>query len=444
MRAIHLSHLRVLLVIFAVTTTVSCLRFYRAGAVITSPDTGVYTAMARAPFFSAALWGGGRPAAYPLLIKLCGGNLAAVMRAQFLLSIVCWAFLALCCAHALVNPFVKVLGFTLVQALALSSGVAAWHREALSESMSFSLMAACAGSWLLCAHRRRLSSTVVAVLATAAWVFTRDTNALPSLLLAAALLVAPALHAIRTRTVSLRTHAHLIAASIALIIVFAGSSISLQHGKRWLFPFYNNVAQRILPNPARTRWFESRGLPVSASLMKRSGKWASSDGFAFYRDAELDDFREWALRHGAPAYVAWLALHPACTFTEAMRDFMDMPIAVRSPYVPMDLHPVLPNRYPLGGSALVLWAFLAGALVSLCLRQFKAFPAVAVPLFMVALLIPQQILIWHGDAMEIDRHSAQTMLLAKMAMVLLVAFSLDIVLGRGGRSGCTGTDTPRS
>jgi len=423
----------VLLVVFAFTTIVACLQFRRTQSVrSTFPDTLTYTSAAQASLFSPKLWAGERAPIYPLFIKLCRGNLTCIVRGQLLLSITCWAFLAFCCVYVLFSPLAKILGFTLIQTLALTPNVAMWHKVILSESVSFSLMAACVGCWLLFAHRRRLFTTMLAVFTTAVWVGVRDTNAYLALLLAASMFLALVYQSMRIRMASRHiTHPHIIAASALLLILFVGSNLSSNRGQRWLAPFYNNMAQRIITNEASIHWFASRGMPSISVLKER--RWEKRD-WVFEKDTELTGFREWSRHHGKSTYAKWLMLHPGYTFYEAMRKFAYIFDADISEYAPRDFRPVILNPCAIRGlSATVFFSFcLMGLLTCFCLWPMVLqsntinVGVVTVPVFLFVSLMPQHIVVWHGDAMEIIRHSAQTVLQAKIALVLLIACATDM------------------
>jgi hypothetical protein len=431
----------VLLVIFAFTTVVSFQQFTKIRTVGTFPDTSVYMSAAHAPLFSPEIWTGQRAPGYPLFIRQSYDSTTDIARNQYLLSFACWAFLAFCCLRVLTNPLAKVLGFTLVLTQILSPGVFMWHKVMLSESVSFSLLAACVGCWLLFAHRQSLLTAAFVVISTAIWVGVRDTNAYQALFIGVLLILVVVYRTLRKPAVSLRQQRLVLGVAAFMFIIFVGSDLSSNRGQRYMFPFFNNIAQRILPSEERTAWFAAKGMPVTPALVERSGKWASSDDFAFFNDDALEGFREWSRRHGKSIYVKWLVSHPKYTFYEAARGFTGIFDTIYAEYAPSGFYPPGPPPYTLGSAAAVLYAFIFGLLMCYCLWPFVYRSEIArvgmviVPLMMLPSVLLGHMTVWHGDTMEITRHSAQTVLQLKIALCLLAACAVDqAMLSRKARA----------
>ena len=425
----------VLLAVFVLVTIASFRQFVSIQSIATFPDSDVYMAAARAPLFSSQIWAGQRAPGYPIFIKSCFGSTDEIARSQYLFSFACWTFLAFCCLRVFSGPVAKVLGFTLFMTQILSPGVYLWHKVILSESVSFSLLAVCTGCWILFVHRKCLLNATIAVVATAAWVGVRDTNAYQAVFLGVFLLLSIGYRALRKPVQPFRSQRLVIGVAVMLFVIFAGSDISSNRGGRWLFPFCNNVAQRVLPSEERTAWFAARGMPVTPALVERRGKWASSDGFAFFNDENLAGFREWTRVHGKSTYIEWLILHPAYTFYESARGFSGIFDTNYAEYAPRGLYPPGPPPYTLGSAAAVLYAFVIGFFCcycllphvcrSVCVEGKAKVGLVAVPMLMLPGILFGHLAVWHGDAMEIVRHSAQTVVQLKIVVCLLAACAAD-------------------
>lgn len=427
------------------TTQLSLRNFQRVSAAKSFPDTKLYLSAAEAPLFSAQVWAGPRPAVYPLFARTFRGDTGAIATAQVALSIASWLFLAGCCAWSLTHPVARVFGFTIVATRLLTPGVSLWHKVILSESVAFSLLAVCVGCWLLFAKHRLWYTALAAVLATGLWVGVRDTNAYFALLLGGAFLLYIAVRVLQGPAQALRRQRLPAAVAVLLFAVFAASNLSSNQGQRWLFPFYNNIGQRILTDEARTAWFTARGMPVNAALLERTGKWASADEYAFFKDPALAEFREWSRRHGKSTYIRWLVANPSYTLQASTRALVDIFDTDYAAYAPEGFFPEPTGEITLGKSATVLYAFFAGLLAAFCILPFgrgadsQRAGVVAVPVILLAGLIPCLVVAWHGDAMEINRHAAQTVLQTKIAFVLLVACAADRWLS-GGLSGIQSSD----
>jgi len=423
--------------IFLVTSSMSYYQFRRTKSIRTFPDTVAYTSIASYPIFSSIFWTGiknpntnSRPLVYPLFIKLCGSNSMRIVHGQLLLSITCWAFLASCVVYVLKRPWARIVSFALIEVFTLTTSVSMWHKVILSESLTCSLLVVCVGSWLLFTHRQSLFTTCAVICSTGAYSFSRDSNGYLVLMLGVLLLVLSISKvAMRQKSRFPALRLQLFVAS-TLIVIFIATDISSNIGQRWMFPFFNNMAQRILPKEVHMQWFKARGMPYNTALMERAGKWASSDNLAFYVDERLENFREWTLTKGKADYVQWILLHPTYLLVDPVRDLKNMLCADLSFYAPSDFKSLIRWPYPLGESTNLLYAFALGMLLSFCLGNWSRHNnlIVVVPTVLIAFVIPHLIVIWHGDAMELIRHSVQVVVQINIALLLLIALFTDIVL----------------
>ena len=194
-------------------------------------------------------------------------------------------------------------------------------------------------------------------------------------------------------------------------------------------------------------------MPISEALLDRSGKWASSDERAFYQDPRLEDFRAWSDGHGKTAYMKFLILHPSL-FDNRPRTSVSSNLfaghgkvcsqglesfhSLRSPLVIRRAlsHPTV--AFP------TLFAALA-AYVSLLYLMWRRrtigrgqrCPTDSIALVSMALIslsIPHVWLAWHGDPMEIHRHTVLAVLQAYLGLALLGLFAYDSMSTRGKRS----------
>lgn len=409
--------LLILLIVLAGSAAVSHYRFSRTDIRV-FPDTNRYLHQSSSPALSPEILASreGAPV-YLLVLKACGQNLSTVAGFQFFLSIAAWGFLSFCCAYAFDSIPAKFTGFILVQALMLSQAVEAWLNVGLTESTSISLLAAVVGSWLLFSRRPRPATTVIVIFVTAVWAFTRDTNAYLTLGVVPFLLAVMALRK--------RWNVRLVVLSAAFFLIFTAMHYSANKGGRFLFPFYNIIGRRVLEDESTTQWFVSRGMPFNDDIEARAGRWATDYGDEIFHEERYEAFRQWAREEGKSLYFQWLLTRPARTVLESLGYFPEALVAGPAGYAPENYQPLISLPYSPGIGSAVLGSFLAGLLATVSLRRRT--PAGIIALFMLALLIPHHVLIWHGDAMEITRHSVQVAIQAKIALVLLCGCALDTV-----------------
>jgi hypothetical protein len=76
------------------------------------------------------------------------------------------------------------------------------------------------------------------------------------------------------------------------------------------------IQVRILPDPEHRKFFVERGLPISSTMMERSGKPAWVDNKWFTPENELSEspdfiaYRNWVLEKGRRTYLTFLLTHP--------------------------------------------------------------------------------------------------------------------------------------
>ena len=89
----------------------------------------------------------------------------------------------------------------------------------------------------------------------------------------------------------------------------------------------NIIQFRILPDAEHRNFFVERGLPISSTVMERSGKPAWGDNDWYAPDSELSErpefiaYRHWVVTKGAQTYLKFLLTHPGYL----VRAFVDSP-----------------------------------------------------------------------------------------------------------------------
>lgn len=384
-------------------------------------DSCVYYNQSRAPLADSSFWGAARPPIILLFYKLFGGHDcetggdasgggfhaddAGLLLGQTIFSLAAFSFLALACARTARSEKGRLFLFAFPLLFSFVPEVAEWNFMALSESLSVSLFVVFTGAWILFLSTRRLPWLAGVAMAALFWGGARDTNAYVLVMIAGIaaifMLVSNKLSAVRIPMAAL---------CIWFIGIFTLSNFSAEAGGRWIFPFYNVMGQRILPVPEHVSWFSSHGMPIDSELLTRSGKWASDDGWAFFNEPRLEQFRVWTHDHGKIAYVKFLISHFSYSVTAPVLGFSDNRV-----------HLLLIDNGLTICLAFVLWRR----------RWLHRFPHLAAPLVMVLLSIPHAWLAWHGDAMETVRHSLIAFLQVPLGFGLLLVYAADLILHEG-------------
>jgi hypothetical protein len=82
----------------------------------------------------------------------------------------------------------------------------------------------------------------------------------------------------------------------------------------------------------------------------------------------------------------------------------------------------------------VAWAVLALAALLLALTRVPR-RIWLVPIGLIAITLPHALVVWHGDALEPERHGVPAAVLARLGVVLLILFALDSPRRRAAAAG---------
>lgn len=373
------------------------------------PDTSAYLSLAATPLGSLTFWLGPRPPLLPLFLKLVGTEPARVAFAQVCVSTVGWGWLAVAVARCQTSGVGRTFALGAVLAISLTSAVVQWDRLLLSESLSLSLMAATLAGALELTRTWRLWCAVLVVCLAILWSGARDGNGLMLGLLGGAVAV--------MNVIGSRARRWFVLAGTAAAICLA-SQAAAGASERWEFPFYNVVAQRVLPDASARDYFKSHGMPVTPALLRLSGQWASTQDGAFFRDPGLATFRSWSLQHGRSTYAGMLASRPLATLRGPWKDRA----AILTPDV--SAYGTLPAASSVQALTDVLaapWvALLAGVagLAGLLLRRPSRVSAVLACFAGAALA--GLLIVWHADAMEVPRHELATAIQLRLCSWILL------------------------
>lgn len=387
-------------------------------------DTPAYVRVAGEALLSKEFWANARPPIFPLLLRFTEADEAKVAAFQAAFSIFAWGTLALSLSYAF-QGIVRALAFGLILALSLDRHIAGWDLVLLTESLSLSLLALFLAAWLWLLRGWSWGKVAALGLAALLWALTRDTNGWILLLVAGLILLAVLFFKARRRYLFV---------SILFALIFALSNLSADRGHRWVFPFQNVLAQRILTDPDALAFFEHCGMPLTPELLGLAGGLANSGERAFYTDPALESYRTWLYADGKACYMRWLFSRSLTGLLVPWTDFETLLAFEKiDSFYPQKYQPLLPwyaqlLLYP-QESLLWLWAgTTSAALVAIWKKLWKINPAWVVFIVLCLLVYPHMWIVWHGDVIGTDRHALTVSLQFVLSLWFLGLLIADLFL----------------
>jgi hypothetical protein len=395
-------------------------------------DSNDYLHLASLSVFSKAFWTGdsatisnSRPPLVPILFKLCGGMPGSIVTVQLILALVSWGVLGACCVRLIGTNLRRGIALALLLFLATCGPIVQWHYTVLTESLSLTLFTGLTAAWLAFAAAPDTRKTVAVALLSLMFGLSRDINALILATFAPILIVAS-----YARRIDPTPRRLLWSLGVWYLAIFIGSSALVTAGNRWVFPYYNLVQQRILPDEKKLDYFAAKGMPVNERLMDYAGKVPGPRRRVFYVDEDVAGFRDWSSKHGRGAYTSFLLTHPGYLIGAPLSYLGTILEADLREYRPKEFRSLIPES--LGGIGwdgrlTPVWMLIAAGLLAVAAAQWKdrSRRHTLVPALMMLLSVPHLIVIWHGDAMEVERHALSATYEARLGFVLAGIFAIE-------------------
>jgi hypothetical protein len=414
-------------------------------------DTVTYAAVAEAPPSSSEFWSGQRSFTLPLVYKALDVDQVSVrllsrMRRisafQFILGVLSWTTLAIAIGSLMKTRVMKLLGFGVTLAFAMTLDVSLWDRVLLSESTATSFLALLVslglfgvkvrarlgphGSWWQIPYW--VGFGVLCVL----YSFTRDTNAYFLAGCGGVILAGMAIREVRRHP----SAPAWIAFSVFLLGIFYVQTKNADQGERWVFPYFNVLHMRILPDQVAREYYEAAGMPTDPAT-SRILQLARRPFFqALDADASALPLIEWVKTKGRKTYFGYLLSHPIETFLQPINRARNLISPVSTEYraddysVPIWLRLLSQVFFPLPLAIVLGWlgaviiaAYLAG-------RSHAARPAWFVPALLLLTAFPMMYVVWYGDAIEVERHAFQISLQIRLGLWLMTILLADGWLAR--------------
>ena len=373
---------------------------------IVFPDSFSFIEIAHRGFLSPHFWFGERPLLTPFILRSVGGGVREFVLFQTLLYFMAAALLCYTSLRILKSHIAQAMSVICIFAVVIQSRYALWNTHVLSESLSMSTSLLTISAWLWYSHVRTNRSMALAWITSVLWMLARDSNAATTLFIVVCVIAVPRI--LRPRTARpLNKSFRLGALAILLIGVFSyvGQNISGRNDN----PVMNNIGQRVLPDPQLLDWYEGRGMPVSDSLLERTGKNAFDDQWKMLTELDLEQFREWSRDSGQMWQMVSFIRFAPHWINQSLGE-LDSELAYDNhDYDVFDTAEKLPDGSWLGIGgpqselALLIWLLLALISLSLIWRSQNRIRASVLTVLLLSSFVDYTVS-WVGDSVEVNRH----------------------------------------
>ncbi len=400
------------------------------------PDSASYLRVVDRSPFSFRFWFDERPPVYPLFLWLLNSSPTTVIVVQSVLWVAAWFWLCSVAWKRIDSMYVSIAVVGLLVGIAVQARWGFWNTLMLTEGLSATLMIAMVAAWWQFVAESGRFRAVSACLITAAWMLTRDSNAVTLLVVAIpGFSMTIAMH--RRRPTDFRR----LAGQVLSVVVIVGlySVIGQLSSNRGETSFHNNVGLRWLSDDEMHRFFVARGLPTDDALVARIGGDAWADGEAFLRSPELAEYRQWAGSSGRSA-AAISTVVKAPWWIDRLRTELPSYTSIDNEgYDVFDVTSRLPSR-PLGlldpaasPTAIAVWVSVCIGATWLAWRRRHALGLLVAFLLVGAVL--DVYLSFVGDAVEVGRHLSGPLLRLSVAVIVVAGVGLDALISQRTQTG---------
>lgn len=360
-----------------------------------------------------------RPFTVPLIFKLCGQNIDAIIVVQKLLLAVSTLLLALSLFLYVPKSWVKYFLVGSLFTLVSWWNILGWTRLLLSESISISLLFIWLSSFLWYFKKPSYIKLSLHFVMVVLFSFTRDNWPYFLLLFyGMILLIAVIWHR--------KVLVHSLLSIVLVTAVFFIQQRSAQVGHRHQLPVIHNIVMRVLPNEAYTQWFAARGMPCIDSLKANFSDCTNENKkiYKLYRNPDYSEFLEWVKKEGRGTYTRFLISHPSCLFllngtTKIRKEIFAHDLLFAGPSMGPGVW--VKGVFPLFGSWFVVGLGLLCSLLFLKSKDLRFL----LPPVLIILTTGNVFILYNADAMEVDRH----LFITRILMELIGFISISLVLG---------------
>lgn len=409
-------------------------------------DTDDYLYGAIKPLLDLKFYAWTRPWTTGLLYKILGANLEiidyvgrdgiirnnwnanAALLAQTMLHAISWIALALTSKSMIRSYHFRPVIVGIILAIGLSPAVVNWNHALLSESLSISLMVLLLAIWFWIQKGWNWHKAFILVGITVLWTFTRDSNALLVLALAVIL--------VSIGLIIKHQRLYLFFSLFFVLLYFLSSYLS-EIPNRWAVPLGNVIFQRVLPDQNALDFFMASGMPVDSAILDMEGRWICENSCAFFEEEKNEAFRVWLYENGRITYIRYLVSNYNNSLIAPLEN-LDI-LTEYSLMLPNSLVYKAPIPQWLSSTlfingAVAFWVTLSLVFITLAFSELRTYPAVLVICAFFLLGYPHAFLSYHGDAMEVGRHSIQFSIQLRLCFWILALIFIDFfILSRGSK-----------
>ena len=395
------------------------------------PDSILYLTAARAPLWDHRFYAGPGGFGFLLLAKLCARNLRAIVIVQSLLAVGAWTFLASTVSSTVRSNAARWVAFVAVLGVGLAPGVLQWNALITTESLSLSTLCVVLAFGLRVVRGGARHDIGWFVLAMAAFAFTRDTNALVVGALAVIAFACAIRPAFRVRGVVIGV--------AGLAFAFTATSLAnAAEPPRWYWPVAETTAVRLLADRGATRYLIAHGFPYDDQTRTLPQR------YIYIYDpvrtgTEFAAFRRWVRVDGRSVYLHYLLSHPGWALRKPFDDrdaFFNLGVIEvygkvyrNRPGGPFTVIGALAAPPP--AVVTEVWSVLAVLAVAELLRRRGARRSVLGAVALAgAFAGAGYYAAWHGDALEVYRHSLSAAVELRLTLWIVTVLALDARLTR--------------
>jgi hypothetical protein len=395
-------------------------------------DTKSYVAVSKAPFPSATLLAGQRPPLVPILWKVTGTPLSFAL-VQTVIGVLAWTTLATTIGTLARPGWRRLLAFASVLGFASCWQVTEWNWNLLSESLALSATAVVCASCIWLVRRFSWLRAVTLVAACALFAADRDQAIWVIIPAGLCLCVFALVRYLRALAGDGARARGIMLLGLGLVAVAGLAEVGASSSHRNVINMEDVFYVRVFPFPNRVHWFAAHGMPewrqidVDAASTRPTPGEAKVVGIDL-GSAQFRPLEKWFSDSAETAYIQFLATHPAydleapfdrpaLTYNNA-----DGNLAFYGSLVDPDPRtatnhalPLLPDLMFPAWEVVHVVACLSGVVVFI--RRLYRRPEVKALLLLLATGLFSMLVAWHGDGMEVARHTVEGNVQSRLAVM---------------------------
>ncbi len=403
-------------------------KIFKSSYIQYSPDSFLYKALSQQPLTLNFLVHGDRSPTLPILLKLFKSE-GAFVYFQLFFFYVSWLTLFMVLRKLFKTYFAYLALLCMLCSLSVAQIFFSWHKLILTESVSLSgavLLLA-----LLCRFMtiEKVSSAAVSytLVAWVLWQFTRDANTFFSLLIAIGFFILCSIARYSEQANDKWKKGQALGLVVCVFAFF--QLFSINSSERWQFPLVDVIALRVLPSPELTKEFTDMGMPMNDKVACFKGQTAvdchkdwSGFGTWFTSGKARTDYQNWLLLHFprelGEIFTQWEKIWTTETILYGRS--LESPASIYATKL------AAPK-----GQAFLLFIALSfiAATLAFCVALEKGLKHwLSILLMFYIVNIPIAFIAYHGDALDIDRHTLNVQLNTYLTGWTLILWSVSFIL----------------